>query len=101
MLDIKFVRDNSDTIKKMLADRNMDVDLGGFLELDTQPIAFRADLGRTSPLEEIGPLESCHRRVGIDQRDPFGLRQMGAHDHTGTLWLAPEQRKRVVVATAL
>jgi len=57
MLDIKFVRDNSDTIQKMHADRNMDVDLGGFLELDTQ---------RRSALKEIETLRAERNRASED-----------------------------------
>jgi len=54
MLDIKFVRDNSDTVKKMLADRSMDVDLGAFLELDAQ---------RRSSLQEIETLRAERNRA--------------------------------------
>ncbi len=54
MLDVKFVRDNSDTIQKMLADRNTDFDLGGFLEIDTR---------RRSALQEIEALRAERNRA--------------------------------------
>ena len=54
MLDVRFVRDNSDTIKQMLASRNMDVDLGGFLELDAR---------RRQALQEIETLRAERNRA--------------------------------------
>ncbi len=57
MLDIKYVRDNSDTIQKMLADRNMAVDLSGFLELDVQ---------RRQSLTEIETLRAERNRASED-----------------------------------
>ncbi|MBM4309566.1 MAG: serine--tRNA ligase [Deltaproteobacteria bacterium] len=72
MLDVKFVRDNSDTIQKMLADRNMDFDLGGFLELDAQRRrglqeieTLRAERNRAS--EEIARRKRENRDVSPDQ----------------------------------
>lgn len=54
MLDIKFVRDNSDTIREMLAARNTDVDLSGFLEFDAQ---------RRHALKEIETLRAERNRA--------------------------------------
>jgi len=36
MLDIKFVRDNAETVRKMLSDRGVEADLDGFLEADSR-----------------------------------------------------------------
>jgi len=72
MLDIKFVRDNADIVKQMLIDRNMDVDLGGFLELDvqrrkslTEIESLRAERNRAS--EEIARCKRNKQDVAPEQ----------------------------------
>jgi len=85
MLDIKFVRDNSDTIQKMLVDRSMDVDLSGFLELDTQRRSFlneietlRAERNRAS--EDIA---RCKREKQDVSSDTFkALKEVGSRIKT-------------------
>ena len=54
MLDVKYVRDNSDTIKQMLAARNTDFDLDGFLTIDAQ---------RRQALKEIETLRAERNRA--------------------------------------
>src|SRR5689334_17421844 len=36
MLDIKFIRDNADIVKKAIADKRVDLDLDALLDLDVQ-----------------------------------------------------------------
>ena len=85
MLDVQFVRDNSDTIKQMLASRNMDVDLGGFLELDTQRRqalqeieTLRAERNRAS--EEIARCKREKQDVSPDQFN--ALKEVGSRIKT-------------------
>jgi len=82
MLDVKFVRDHSDAVKKMLADRTMDVDLGGFLELDVQRRqslneieTLRAERNRAS--EDIARCKREKQDVSPDQFK--ALKEVGAH----------------------
>jgi seryl-tRNA synthetase len=72
MLDVKFVRDNSAAIQKMLADRNTEFDLSGFLALDAQRRrdlqeleALRAERNRAS--EEIARRKRENRDISPDQ----------------------------------
>ncbi len=81
MLDVKFVRDNSDTIQKMLADRNTDAALEDFLILDEvrrQSLkkieTLRAERNRAS--EEIA---LCKREKQDVSPDKFtALKEVGS-----------------------
>ena len=44
MLDIKFIRENPEKVKKACADKNMSVDVDKFLELDKQTRAFQLEI---------------------------------------------------------
>ena len=48
MLDLKFIRENTDAVRKMLADRQTDADLNKLIELDTR---WRENLTHTQTLQ--------------------------------------------------
>lgn len=48
MLDTKFIRDNQETVRKMLEDRNVAADLDGFLEADSR---FRSIIDEVNSLK--------------------------------------------------
>ena len=48
MLDLKFIRENTDAVRKMLTDRHTEADLDRLIELDTQ---WRENLTHTQTLQ--------------------------------------------------
>src|SRR6185436_13852614 len=54
MLDIKFIRDNPEVVKKAILDKNIDLDLDALLELDQK---------RRSLLSEVETLQATKNQV--------------------------------------